>query len=108
MESGEERSADSGGLERNIPFGQILKIEMKLLEPKIATETWVRRGILDLFLAFELFDTVNIHLFFLQQGVEKIFKARLIAFKAPEYQNLEFGKAAQWMINLPLVLGTIL
>ncbi len=71
--------------------------QKKKLEPKVATETWLRRGITDFFLAFELSDLVNIHLFFLQQGVEKFCKAYLIASRASEYQELKFREATQWI-----------
>lgn len=69
----------------------------KLLEPRVAVETWLRRGLLDFFLASELFEHVNIHLFFLQQGIEKFCKAYLIATKKAEYEGLAFDQAAEWI-----------
>ena len=101
MEPGKERGDDARGLGRSEKVSADLNMPTKtqLLEPRVATEAWIRRGLMDFFLAFELFRHVNIHLFFLQQGIEKFCKAYLIALKKAEYQNSAPDQATEWIDN---------
>lgn len=69
----------------------------KYLNPKVATEAWLKRGLLDFFVAFKLFDLINFRVFCLQQGIEKFCKAYLIAAYAYRYETLNANQAMKWI-----------
>ncbi len=75
------------------------------LKPKLAVEAWLRRGVLDIFVAFELEQLVNYRLFCLHQAVEKLCKAYLIGSQAPNYETLNADKAGSWIDNFTKSLG---
>ena len=75
------------------------------MKPKLATEAWVRRGLLDFFVAFELENLLNFRLFCLHQGVEKFCKAYLIASQSHQYEHLNADEAGKWIDGFTKNLG---
>ncbi len=72
-------------------------VRKETLKPKIATQAWLRRGLTDFFVAFQLDYLVDFRAFALHQGIEKCSKAYLIASKRSEYEFLSSDMAAAWI-----------
>ena len=77
----------------------------RTLKPKLATEAWLKRGLLDFYLAFVNSELLNFRAFCLEQGIEKFCKAFLIATQGPQYEQLDSNAASQWIEDFVRSLG---
>lgn len=64
---------------------------------QIAIEAWVRRAILDYYLAFQTSNLTTYWSFPLHQAIEKMCKSYLMASAASSWENLESNEAARWI-----------